>query len=178
MLAEAATEEVTDGVTLKSCASDGVGDRLKPVVADAELDGDGDGDVVTDGDGDDVWVTAAVGDRAGVVLRPTVGDTDVDGGSEALTDADAVIDRVGDAGTAAHAAFAHANVCVQLAVSGTLASTSADAPSSSSVCVAARAWHALQARSSARLVKTTDCSAVAAASVTCQNSLADQPADA
>jgi hypothetical protein len=44
----------------------------------------------------------------------------------------------GDADTAPHAALAHANVCASSVVSGRLASTSDDAPRSSSVCVAAR----------------------------------------
>ena len=77
----------------------------------------------TEGDGD-----------AMVVDEDCMRDLDRDG----ERDGDAADDSDGEADTAAHTAFTHANVCVKALVSGTLESTCADAPRSSSVCVAAR----------------------------------------
>jgi hypothetical protein len=94
---------------------------------------------------------------------------------------EAKLDTDGDTGgiAAPHAAFTQTNVCVWAAVSGKLASTCADAPRSRNVCVAARCaqFGEPQVPSSTRLVKTTDCSAVGAASVTCQNSSPPLPSE-
>jgi hypothetical protein len=110
----------------------------------------------------------------GVAMTDTDGIRDRD--NEGERDGDAAVDKEGDADTAAHAAFVQANVCVWAAVRGRLASTCSDAPSSSSVCVAARSWQlVLSPQSSTRLVKTTDCSGVGAERPTCQNSLGPVP---
>jgi hypothetical protein len=117
-------------------------------------------------DGDGVAVTAAD------VMR--------DGDCKGERDGDDVGNSDGDADTAAHAALSHANVCVWAAVSGRLASTCANAPSTSNVCVVARSWQLVGPlpQSPTRLVKTTDCSTEGVASVTCQNSLELVPSDA
>jgi hypothetical protein len=77
---------------------------------------------------------ATEGDGDAMVDEDCMRDFDREG----ERDGDAADDSDGEADTAAHTAFAHANVCVKALVSGTLESTCADAPRSSSVCVAAR----------------------------------------
>ena len=93
---------------------------------------------------------------------------------------EAKLDTDGDtSGIAApHAAFTQTNVCVWAEVSGRLASTCADAPRSSSVCVAARVWQKSHTSSGARFVKTTEESIIGAASNTCQNSSGPVPPEA
>jgi hypothetical protein len=116
-------------------------------------------------------------------VREALADTEIadstrDRDCEGESDGDAASVGDGDANTAApvHVAFVQANVCVRSAVNCSTASTSANAPSSSSVCVAARVWQlgGLQ-KNPPRLVKTTDCNTVGTRSVTCQNSLVPLP---
>jgi hypothetical protein len=109
---------------------------------DAERDGVGCRDLLLDAD-DERDARETLADA----LRERERDADAaaaarepDGDGERVGDGDAADDSDGDgeADTATHTAFAHTNVCVKARVSGTLERTCADAPRSSSVCVAAR----------------------------------------
>ena len=96
-------------------------------------------------------------------------DRVADGERDRVRDADVERDRDGDKVGEANAKSEQAKACVLAAVSGTLAITCPVAPSSVSVNPTARASNP------ARFVNTTACSAVGAASVTCQNSSGPVP---